>query len=139
MDAIRTADLAGCAGAATHTDTFFNNREGLTIEMLDIDVVRMMDIAQGIHVADVVRGYILDLVDATRSDPDLLLGASPRASLFLQRAARTRAAVAGRDYVLPDDVKLVLAPVLVGIGVLAVAEVVDEQAAAGRQPAGDPA
>ncbi|NNF65405.1 MAG: MoxR family ATPase [Acidimicrobiia bacterium] len=76
------------------------------------DVVRMMDVARQVHVADVVRGYILDLVEATRRDPDLLLGASPRASLFLQRAARVRAAVEGREFVSPDDVKKVLSPVL---------------------------
>jgi MoxR-like ATPase len=76
------------------------------------DVVRMSEIAQRVHVADVVKGYIIDLAEATRGEPDLLLGASPRASLFLQRAARTRAAVDGRDYVSPDDVKAMLRPVL---------------------------
>ncbi|NNC74988.1 MAG: AAA family ATPase [Acidimicrobiia bacterium] len=76
------------------------------------DVVRMVDIARRIHVADVLREYIVDVVEATRSDPELLLGASPRASLFIQRAARTRAAVAGRDFVAPDDVKAVIHPVL---------------------------
>ena len=72
----------------------------------------MSEIALHVHVADVVKGYIIDVAEATREEPDLLLGASPRASLFLQRAARTRAAVAGRDYVSPDDVKSVLFPVL---------------------------
>ena len=76
------------------------------------DVVRMAEIALHVHVADVVKGYIIDIAEATREDPDLLLGASPRASLFLQRAARTTAAIAGRDYVSPDDVKSVLQPVL---------------------------
>ena len=46
-------------------------------------------------------------------DPDLLLGASPRATLFLMRAARTRAAIEGREYVIPDDVKGLLRPVLI--------------------------
>ncbi|MGB9359775.1 MAG: MoxR family ATPase [Acidimicrobiia bacterium] len=76
------------------------------------DIVRMAEIAQHIHVADVVKGYIIDVAEATRDEPDLLLGASPRASLYLQRAARTTAAVSGRDYVAPDDVKQMLAPVL---------------------------
>jgi MoxR-like ATPase len=75
------------------------------------DVVRMSEIAQHIHVADVVKGYIIDIAEATRAEPDLLLGASPRASLYLQRAARTTAAVAGRDYVAPDDVKRMIGPV----------------------------
>ena len=75
------------------------------------DIVRMSDIAQHIHVADVVKGYIIDIAEATRAEPDILLGASPRASLYLQRAARTTAAVAGRDYVAPDDVKRMIGPV----------------------------
>ena len=76
------------------------------------DIVAMSSIAQHVHVADVVKGYIIDIAEATREEPDLLLGASPRASLFLQRAARTTAVVAGRDYVSPDDVKKILGPVL---------------------------
>jgi len=76
------------------------------------DIVRMSEIAQHIHVADVVKGYIIDIAEATRDEPDLLLGASPRASLYLQRAARTTAAVSGRDYVAPDDVKHMITPVL---------------------------
>jgi len=76
------------------------------------DVVAMSTIAQHVHVADVVKGYIVDIAEATRREPDLLLGASPRASLFLQRAARTTAAIDGRDYVSPDDIKAVLRPVL---------------------------
>ena len=75
------------------------------------DIVRMSEIAQHIHVADVVKGYIIDIAEATRAEPDLLLGASPRASLYLQRAARTTAVVAGRDYVAPDDVKRMIGPV----------------------------
>ena len=76
------------------------------------DVMQMTDISRRIHVADVIKGYLIDLAEASRSDAELLLGASPRASLFMQRAARTRAAKAGRDYVAPDDVKSILEPVL---------------------------
>jgi MoxR-like ATPase len=76
------------------------------------DVVRMSSIAREVHFADVLRGYLIDLAEATRSHPDILLGASPRATLYLQRAARTVAAAAGRDYASPDDVKQILAPVL---------------------------
>ena len=75
------------------------------------DIVRMSEIAQHVHVADVVKGYIIDIAEATRAEPDLLLGASPRASLYLQRAARATAVVAGRDYVAPDDVKRMIGPV----------------------------
>jgi len=76
------------------------------------DVVRMSSIAREIHVADVLRGYLIDLAEATRTHPDILLGASPRATLYLQRAARTLAAATGRDYASPDDVKQLLDPVL---------------------------
>ncbi|MGI9667901.1 MAG: AAA family ATPase [Acidimicrobiia bacterium] len=76
------------------------------------DVVRMSEIARSVHVADVLRGYLIDIAEATRSHPDVLLGASPRATLFLQRSARAIAAADGRDYASPDDVKTVLAPVL---------------------------
>jgi MoxR-like ATPase len=76
------------------------------------DVVRLIEIARRIYVSDPVKEYLVDMVEATRDDPDLLLGASPRATLFLQRAARTRAAVDGRHYVTPDDVKAMLRPVL---------------------------
>jgi MoxR-like ATPase len=76
------------------------------------DVVRLADIARHIHVADVIASYLVDLSDASRNDPEVLLGASPRATLFLQRAARTHAAKQGREYVAPDDVKAMLNPVL---------------------------
>jgi MoxR-like ATPase len=76
------------------------------------DVQRMVELTRRIYVSDPVKEYLVDTVEATRHDPDLLLGASPRATLFLQRAARTRAAVDGRHYVTPDDVKAVLRPVL---------------------------
>jgi MoxR-like ATPase len=76
------------------------------------DVQRMVEIARRIYVSDAVKEYLVDTVEATRHDPDLLLGASPRATLFLQRAARTRAAIDGRHYVIPDDVKATLRPVL---------------------------
>ncbi len=76
------------------------------------DVQMMIGVARRIHVATPIREYLVDAVEATRQDPDVLLGASPRATLFLQRAARTRAAVEGRNYVTPDDVKAVMRPVL---------------------------
>ena len=76
------------------------------------DVVRMIDIARQVYVSEPIKEYLVDTVEATRHDPDLLLGASPRATLFLQRGARTRAAMEGRHYVSPDDVKAMLRPVL---------------------------
>lgn len=76
------------------------------------DVVAMIDVARRIHVAPSVQGYIISLVEATRSHEELLLGASPRSSLALQRLARVRAAVEGREYVTPDDVKALAAPTM---------------------------
>ena len=76
------------------------------------DVNRMMEIARRVYVSDPLKEYLVDTVEATRADPALLLGASPRATLFLHRAGRTQAAIAGRHYVTPDDVKSLLRPVL---------------------------
>ena len=64
------------------------------------------------HVADPVRRYAVTLVGATRDHPDLRLGASPRATLHLIRAARASAALDGRDFVLPDDVQALASAVL---------------------------
>jgi MoxR-like ATPase len=58
-----------------------------------------------VYVADEVKRYIIDLVTATRQHPDVYLGSSPRGSLALFRTAQARAAMAGREYVIPDDVK----------------------------------
>jgi MoxR-like ATPase len=58
-----------------------------------------------VHVDETVRDYIIRLVQATRKQPDLLLGASPRGSLALYKTCQAWAAIHGRDYVLPDDVK----------------------------------
>ena len=76
------------------------------------DVMRMIDIARQVHVAPSIKGYIIDVVEATRNHDEVLLGASPRSALFLQRVGRTRAASEGRDFVNPDDIKSVIEPVL---------------------------
>jgi len=68
---------------------------------------------RSIHVADGIRRYILDLITATRGHAALALGASPRGSLALLRCAQARAALAGRDFVIPDDVKQVAPACLV--------------------------
>jgi MoxR-like ATPase len=64
------------------------------------------------HVAPEVRGYVLDVIGETRSHPDLTVGASPRATLAVLRAAGAVAVSDGRNYVTPDDVKLVAEPAL---------------------------
>jgi MoxR-like ATPase len=76
------------------------------------EVVEMVRQAASVHVAPELKGYLVDLAEATRSDPDLLLGASPRATLYLQRASRVRAAASGRNYVTPDDVKALIVPTM---------------------------
>ncbi|MFQ5966796.1 MAG: AAA family ATPase [Acidimicrobiia bacterium] len=76
------------------------------------EVLEMIDVARRVHVAPSVKGYIVDLVETTRRHPELMLGASPRSSLYMQRVARVRAAVSGREYVTPDDVKTLAVPVL---------------------------
>jgi MoxR-like ATPase len=77
-----------------------------------LGVREMIDQAREVHVSPPVRRYIVDIVEATRKHPDVYLGASPRASIMLLRAARGLAAADERDYVVPDDVKALAAPVL---------------------------
>ncbi len=67
---------------------------------------------RAVYVAPVINDYIVSIVDATRHHPDLRLGASPRASLHLMRASRAAAALAGRDYVIPEDVSTLAGIVL---------------------------
>jgi MoxR-like ATPase len=69
------------------------------------EIADLIRIVRQIHVSDQVRRYAVDLVIATRNSPELRLGASPRATLHLIRAARAAAALDDRDYVLPDDVQ----------------------------------
>ncbi|MFO7298958.1 MAG: AAA family ATPase [Actinomycetes bacterium] len=76
------------------------------------EVNDLITTAQHVTVSDPVKNYIIDLIGATRQHPDVLLGASPRSALFLQRLARARAAAQGRDFVLPDDIKELAIPVL---------------------------
>ena len=75
-------------------------------------VIDMMEWAAGVGVAETMQLYIVDLCQETRSDPALLMGASPRASLALMRAARVLAASQGREDVMPDDIKALIKPVL---------------------------
>ncbi|HEX5366583.1 MAG TPA: MoxR family ATPase [Acidimicrobiales bacterium] len=76
------------------------------------DVQRMARATRQVHVAPSLKAYLVDLTQATRHHAAIALGASPRATLALQRVARARAAAAGRGYVLPDDIKALAVPVL---------------------------
>jgi MoxR-like ATPase len=72
----------------------------------------LIDVVKAVHASPAVKQYLVDLVTATRRHPDLRLGASPRASLQLLRLGQARAALDGRDHVLPDDLKELAATVL---------------------------
>jgi len=72
----------------------------------------MQALIKSVYVHDSLRDYVLKIVHATRTHPDLALGASPRGSLNLFRAAQAFAACEGRDYVLPDDIKTLAPAVL---------------------------
>ena len=76
------------------------------------DIVALVAAIRGVHVAQAIRQYVISLVNATRSAPELRLGASPRATLHLLRASRAYAALDGRDFVIPDDVQALAVPVL---------------------------
>ncbi len=76
------------------------------------DILAAQAAIREVHVDDKVRNYILHVVHATRSHEDVLLGGSPRASIALFRTAQAIAAIGGRDFALPDDVKRMAHPVL---------------------------
>jgi MoxR-like ATPase len=75
-------------------------------------ITDLIQAARGIHVAPSLKRYIVDLSESTRDHPEIYLGASPRASLYLLRASRAVAASRGRDYVVPDDIKELAVPIL---------------------------
>ncbi|MFO7251258.1 MAG: MoxR family ATPase, partial [Actinomycetes bacterium] len=76
------------------------------------EVRELIEAVRAVYVAQAIKRYAIDLVTATRHSPDLRLGASPRSTLHLVRAARAHAALSGRDYVIPDDLQDLAVPVL---------------------------
>ena len=76
------------------------------------DITRLQQARRGIRVSEPVREYIADIVRATRDHPAIQFGASPRGSLSLMRAGQARAALRGREFILPDDIKYLARPVL---------------------------
>ena len=99
-------------------EVMFDNSVQLSIADLaevveTTEITRMIAYAATkVDVAQEVGYYIVDLVNASRQDPALALGASPRASIALLRASRALAASDGREFVYPDDVRAVLKPVM---------------------------
>jgi MoxR-like ATPase len=87
----------------------------------DVELHRVVDAAtllamqaavERVHVEDSVAAYIVDVATATRTNPSVVVGASPRGSLALLKLSRARAALEGRDFVTPDDVKAIAVPAL---------------------------
>jgi MoxR-like ATPase len=76
------------------------------------DILKCQSLIRHLHVSDRIRDYIVTLVDATRHHSAFLYGCSPRASLALLRAAQASAALDGRNYVLPRDIRDLALPVL---------------------------
>jgi MoxR-like ATPase len=89
-------------------------RDELELEcVVDRDeLLAMQRAVETVHADEGILGYAVDLVTATRESPQVQVGASPRGSLALLKLSRARAALVGRDYVTPDDVKLVAVPAL---------------------------
>ncbi len=75
-------------------------------------LVALQRALEQVHVSDAIEGYIVDIVRATRESNRLSVGASPRGSIALLKLARAKAALAGRDFVIPEDVKAVAVPAL---------------------------
>lgn len=76
------------------------------------DVIDLQQSVKRVHVSDKIKQYIISLIIQTRKDPDVISGPSTRASIAFFKGARTLAYLQGRDYVLPDDVKKLISPVL---------------------------
>jgi MoxR-like ATPase len=76
------------------------------------DLMAARSAVESVHAAPELKEYILDIVAATRESADTRHGGSPRASLAFLNAGKARAAIRGRDYVIPDDVKALAGPIL---------------------------
>ncbi|WP_183094093.1 AAA family ATPase [Nocardioides stalactiti] len=101
---------AEIAMLTSHTE--FNPLDDLEPVTDGAELRKLCGIVGQVHVAEAVQRYAVAVTSATRQHPELLLGASPRATLHLVRAAKAYAALHQRDYVLPDDVRALVQPVL---------------------------
>jgi MoxR-like ATPase len=86
--------------------------EDLNAVVPPADILACQEAVRAIHVDDKVRRYVLEIIQGTRQHDDILLGGSPRASIALFRTAQALASIAGRDFVMPDDIKRMVLPVL---------------------------
>lgn len=76
------------------------------------DLLQIQKLIPSVHIDDSLREYIVKIVRATREDPNVILGSSPRGSIALYKSSQAYAALNGRDYVIPEDVKTMAIPVL---------------------------
>lgn len=107
----------GYPAAADEMRILEEQRQGHPLEALSQvaaagEILLAQKAVQTVYVDDLIKRYIVDLVRATREHAEVYLGASPRGSLSLFRASQALAAISGRDYVLPDDVKRMAVDVL---------------------------
>ena len=108
----REEELAIVTGHGNRTGMKTASAFGVTAAAKADDLARAIDAVSAIRINEDVVAYIVDLVRATRETPALETGASPRAAAAIAAAARAHAALDGRDYVIPDDVKTLAAPAL---------------------------
>jgi MoxR-like ATPase len=76
------------------------------------ELVEVQESIKAVYVHDAIKEYVVSIVGATRGHPDVYLGSSPRGALALYRTSQARSALLGRDYVIPDDVKVLAEPTL---------------------------
>ncbi len=76
------------------------------------EIVELQQYTDSIYIDELIKRYIVEIANATRSHPDTTLGVSPRASINLMKGAKAFAMLQGRDYVIPDDVKAIVVPVM---------------------------
>jgi MoxR-like ATPase len=98
-------------------DLLKQHRDGEPVEHLRpvlhaTDIQKLQERTRAVRVTDAIADYVLEIAEATRGRPDVVLGASTRAAIGLYRAAQASALLDGRDYVVPDDVKHLAVPVL---------------------------
>ncbi|WP_227379437.1 AAA family ATPase [Haladaptatus halobius] len=79
----------------------------------DDDIISAREVVSDVYIDEAVKGYILDIIAATRESSNVEYGASPRSSLAFLNATKARAAIHGREYVIPDDVKALAKPILI--------------------------
>ncbi len=107
----------GYPSARGEAEMLANHASGDRVQHLEpvasaADILVAQDAAERVRASDALRSYVVALLQRTRDDPRLELGASPRAGLMLLRAAKARALLEGRDHALPDDVQALAQPVL---------------------------